>query len=410
MEILYIVKEALLNATSITALVMVMLLLVEFMNVFSSGKWMQKLQDRPILQVVVAGLMGLIPGCLGGFAVVSLFTHKMLSLPALITGMISNFGDEVFVLFAYSPAITLFIALILLIIGIVFGILLSLFYKKRTEIGHPLELHQDCNIQHDHCCDDNPPTASKILSVKNIKNISFPRAILLFGVIAYLFLLFSGTFSHQHAVIPDFSQYKQVNVNEPTCNMDEDCSEAHRHTICDHSQQTHGKEQDSRHEGHKHGIFSWENTLFATLALIVLVIVMFTSDHFLNEHLWEHVFKQHFLSVFLWTFGVLLGMHILFYFVDLNAFIATHQWTLLIVLLLALLIGAIPESGPHIIFIVMYFGNLIPFSILLANFIVQDGHSALPLIAESRRNFFLMKSVKTAIGLIVGLLGFFLKF
>ena len=388
MEILHISKDVLLNAVSITALVMVMLLLVEFINVSSSGKWMKKLQDRPLLQIMVAGVVGLIPGCLGGFAVISLFTHKMLSFPALIAGMISSFGDEMFILFAYSPSTTLFMAVILFIIGIISGIILFLFYKKKTKIGHELKLHSDCDIHHH---EHHHEHTSKILSIKNIKNISFPRAILLFGIMIYLFLLFSGTFSHQHTVIPDFSQSSQCVVAE------------HHHDSCTH-------EECCDHSEHSHSVFSWENILFAILALIMLFITAFTSDHFLNEHLWEHVIKQHFLPIFLWTFGVLLGMHIFFHFVDLNAFIAAHQWTLLIVLLLALLIGMIPESGPHIIFIILYFNNIIPFSILLANFIVQDGHSALPLIAESRINFLLMKTIKIVIGLTVGLLGFFFHY
>ena len=393
MKILHILKDVFPNAVSITALVMVMLLLVEFINVSSSGKWMKKLQDRPLLQILVAGVVGLIPGCLGGFTVISLFTHKMLFFPALIAGMISSFGDEVFVLFAFSPSTTLLMAAVLLFIGILSGIILSLFYKKKTKIGHDLKLHSDCDTNHH---EHQHHHSSKILSLTNIKNISFPRAVLLFGIIIYLFLLFSGTFSHQHTVIPDFSPPAQTTATE------------HHDDFCTHHDCTEEEHHEHHHAAHAHTIFSWENILFATLALIVLFITAFTSDHFLNEHLWEHVIKQHFTSVFLWTFGVLLGMHLLFYFVDLNAFITAHQWTLLIVLLLALLIGIIPESGPHIIFIVLYFNGIIPFSILLANFIVQDGHSALPLIAESRINFLWMKSIKIAIGLVVGLVGFFL--
>jgi hypothetical protein len=390
MKILHILKDILPNAVSITALVMVMLLLVEFINVSSSGKWMKKLQNKPLLQIIVAGIIGLIPGCLGGFTVISLFTHKMLFFPALIAGMISSFGDEVFVLFAFSPATALLMAVILLFVGIMSGMILAKFYKKKTEIGHDLKLHSDCDLYHDDC---HHAHSSKILSIKNIKNISFPRAILLFGIMTYLFLLFSGTFSHQHTVIPDFSSSSQTVETEHhavSC-MDENCNSHELH-----------------HEKSSHHTFSWENILFAILALMVLFITAFTSNHFLNEHLWAHVLKQHFLSVFLWTFGVLLGMHLLFYFVDLNAFITAHHWSLLIVLLLALLIGIIPESGPHIIFIVLYFNGIIPFSILLANFIVQDGHSALPLIAESRMNFVWMKFIKITIGLLVGLLGFFL--
>jgi hypothetical protein len=72
---------------------------------------------------------------------------------------------------------------------------------------------------------------------------------------------------------------------------------------------------------------------------------------------------------------------------------------------MAVLIGFIPESGPHLIFVALFFNGIIPFSILLANSIVQDGHGALPLLAESRKNFIYMKLISGAAGLITGLIG-----
>jgi len=69
------------------------------------------------------------------------------------------------------------------------------------------------------------------------------------------------------------------------------------------------------------------------------------------------------------------------------------------------LVGIIPESGPHIIFITLFINGNIPFSILLANSIVQDGHGALPLFAESKRSFVLMKLINVIIGFIIGFIG-----
>jgi len=77
---------------------------------------------------------------------------------------------------------------------------------------------------------------------------------------------------------------------------------------------------------------------------------------------------------------------------------------------LAILIGIIPESGPHIVFISLFINGTIPFSILLANSIVQEGHAGLPLLAESKRGFLWMKAISVTVGLIVGLLGYFAGF
>ena len=71
-------------------------------------------------------------------------------------------------------------------------------------------------------------------------------------------------------------------------------------------------------------------------------------------------------------------------------------------MLMAILIGLIPESGPHLIFITLYASGLIPFSVLLASSISQDGHASLPLLAESKKSFLYAKIVNCAVAAIVG--------
>jgi hypothetical protein len=73
---------------------------------------------------------------------------------------------------------------------------------------------------------------------------------------------------------------------------------------------------------------------------------------------------------------------------------STNTFTILI---LAVLLGIIPESGPHILFVTLFASGNIPFSILLANSIVQDGHGALPLLAESKKSFLVMKAVNVLV-------------
>jgi len=81
-----------------------------------------------------------------------------------------------------------------------------------------------------------------------------------------------------------------------------------------------------------------------------------------------------------------------------------------IILIAAVLIGLIPESGPHMIFVTLFFEGTIPFSTLLASSIVQDGHGALPLFAESKKSFVYAKLINLLVGLIVGMLGLWLNF
>ena len=52
--------------------------------------------------------------------------------------------------------------------------------------------------------------------------------------------------------------------------------------------------------------------------------------------------------------------------------------------------------------------SVIPASVFWANAIVQDGHTSLLLLAESRRKYVLLKSIKSGLALLVALILFLL--
>ena len=150
--------------------------------------------------------------------------------------------------------------------------------------------------------------------------------------------------------------------------------------------------------------WDWEQISFLIIMVLGLFIIVSVSEHFLEDHLWKHLVKKHFLRIFLWTFGALLFIKIFNTYLNWDTWIQSNQ---LIILLFALLIGIIPESGPHLIFVTLFMSGIIPFSTLLASAIVQDGHGSLPLLAESKKSFLLAKGINIFVGLIVGLIGLY---
>ncbi len=94
-------------------------------------------------------------------------------------------------------------------------------------------------------------------------------------------------------------------------------------------------------------------------------------------------------------------------FVDVNSLVANNM---LLVLLLAVAIGVIPESGPHLIFVTLFAAGTIPFSILLASSISQDGHGMLLLFAESKRSFLSVKIVNIIVAFVVGGMGYLIGY
>lgn len=123
--------------------------------------------------------------------------------------------------------------------------------------------------------------------------------------------------------------------------------------------------------------------------------------HYFKDHILTHIIKGHLLRVFLWTFGALLVVEYAMTFIDLESI--TSEYTLLL-LIAGALIGLIPESGPHLIFIMLFAKGLIPFSVLFTSSVVQDGHGMLPMLSYSVKDSMLLKLFNLIFGLSIGIL------
>jgi hypothetical protein len=328
-----VVKESIM----ITFLVIVMMFLIEFINVQSRGKWNNFLQKKGWLQIVIAAFLGILPGCLGSFAAVSLYTHRILSFAALVTVMISTVGDEIFVMVAVIPETTLILVPLVFGIAIVAGLIILLFTRKNY-MPAEIILHPQFHKNDPECTCFHPSQV-----VHQLRNTSFHRALLVFGFVLFIVLLIIGEVGPES--------------------------------------------------------WNWEKVTFFIVTIIGAFVVSTVSDHFLTEHIWRHIIKKHFVKIFLWTFGAFFFIHLLNNYIDVDHWIKDNTY---LILLIAVLIGIIPESGPHIVFITLFASGTIPFSILLANSIVQDGHGAIPLLAESRKSFILMKLINVLVGLLIG--------
>ena len=352
-----IVFEALKNSILITGLVMIMMLLIEYINIHSHGSSFKKLQSSPIKQVIFATLLGLVPGCVGGFAVVSLFTHNLLSFGALVAMMISSSGDEAFIMLAMIPKTAIILFCALLVLGVGVGIAVDKIFKKTPRPFEPehYEIHEDCDKPVSH-----PVFGSSI--TENLKKISKERLLIMTGIAIFILAVVFGLLEHDHIG-----------------------AEVHDHATGSFN------------------IFSerWINLVFAGVSLITLFLTVRANEHFIKDHLWNHVVKKHLKSIFLWTFGALIVIQFGLQFLDIEHWIKEN---VIVMILLAVAIGLIPESGPHMVFITLFAGGFVPFSVLFASSIVQDGHTTLPLLAESKSSFFKAKLINMIVGLAVGLL------
>src|SRR4030066_341057 len=127
--------------------------------------------------------------------------------------------------------------------------------------------------------------------------------------------------------------------------------------------------------------------------------------HYLKEHIYGHIIKKHLWKTALWTFGALIVVEFGLQYLHLEEFTSQYK---IVFLFVGALVGLIPESGPHLIFVTLFAQGLIPFSVLLTSSIVQDGHGMLPMLAYSFKDSVKIKAFNLGFGLIIGLTVFLL--
>ena len=185
--------DVLRNSFLITGLVIIMMLMIEFINIHSEGRWFSRLRQHRFGQVVLGAGLGIIPGCMGGFAVVSMYSHKLLSFGALIAMMIASSGDEAFVMLAMIPKQALILCAVLFVIAILVGWIVDLVSKKPVQDPSCCEdgfkLHEE---EHHH------GTVHEKASLKNLKHASAERIALLLGVVIFIIALAFGLLEHDH--------------------------------------------------------------------------------------------------------------------------------------------------------------------------------------------------------------------
>lgn len=351
MEILLSVTR---QTLTITLFVMAMMLIIEYLNVFTRGIWSQGLKKSVWKQILTGAVLGIIPGCLGAYTAVSLYVHNVIGIGALVATMIATSGDEAFFMFSIIPEAAIKLHVIIFAIAIITGFIVQAIYTKKQVGSCPdknFEIHQEaleCR------CFDFKAIGKQLVHLTTLRGIILGLLSLLL-----LFVLFSHDHGHGH----DLLTIPSLEVN-------------------DHPE--------------------WIRYTFIALLAISLFIVATVNDHFLSDHLYKHVIKKHFFRVFFWTFATLFILHFLNQYMDLEKIISDNLFTVLVI---AVLVGIFPESGPHLVFVLLFASGNIPFSILLASSIVQDGHGSIPLLAETRKGFITVKLINVAVGFVVGGIG-----
>ena len=255
------------DAAAITAFVAVMMMAVEYLNVSTRGAFERALRAAPIVQYVTAVALGAIPGCLGAFTVVALYTHRVVTLGAVVGTMIASTGDEAFVMLALFPRTAVALMLGLAVLGLaVAPVVDRLAGRSRLapascrRLAVHAEDHRSFALRHlRHTW--APPSSMRVLLL-----------LALAGLAAWIVLGRSA-------------------VTEAA---------------------------------------PWLRAMLLLVVGLGAGIVATAPEHFLRRHLWRHVVVRHVPRIFPWTAGALLAIALLQHFTDLGALVRGNSWMLLL--------------------------------------------------------------------------------
>jgi len=332
-----ILLHSLQHALLISVFVFVMMMFIDYLSVMTRGRLNQLIGKGSFRQYVVASGIGVMPGCLGAFMNVSFYVRGLITFGAITGGMVASCGDAGFVMLAMFPET----ALVLFVILFVLGVVLSFLVDRLVPILRikPCEACLDVGKHsHDVC---HFLTFDEVID--QFRKLSLSRFLLL--------LLLSGALYGSLADVV-------------------------------------GPES-----------WDWERITFVSLIGLAALIISTVPEHYLEEHIWNHIARKHLWRIFLWSFAVLLLVDFGTELWDLETFVKSH---LLWVLLLAGLAGLIPEIGPQLVFVMMFAEGIVPFSVLLTSSIVQEGHGTLPLLSHTVQDTLLVKLFKLGFGLVLG--------
>ena len=412
---MHLFVDILRNAVLITGLVVVMMMMIESLNIESRGMVFKGLKKTKFGQVIVAALLGSIPGCMGGFATVSLYTHRLFSFGALVAMMIASSGDEAFVMLAMVPQEAMVLFVVLFVIAVVVGVVTDFVHERAHRRHCDKHDHSECGdepdcvegyVVHECGCDSHGSEGGHEHGGK--RHYGWKRMVMFVGLAVFIAALGTGHLGHDHGAHGHSSPQghaehsaasghgkQEIRGNVSLSPEATECHEGHMHC-----------EEGHCHPEHDEGSFTidllsedWMNVLFAGLSVIVLFVLLFASDHFVEEHLWNHIVRKHLPTIFAWTFGVLLVLGVGLQYVEIDRWISDNT---ALMILLATVIGIIPESGPHMIFVTLFAAGVVPFPVLLASSISQDGHASIPLLAESKKSFAWAKLINCIVALVAG--------
>lgn len=147
-----IVLDTLIDALKILPFLFLTFLLMEYFEHKLSNKSKETIKKSGKFGPIIGGIIGAFPQCGFSVAATNLFIGRIITLGTLISVYLSTSDEMLPILISEGAEISLIakILLIKVIIGILFGIIIDLIFRKAIEVNHIHDIceEEDCDCEH----------------------------------------------------------------------------------------------------------------------------------------------------------------------------------------------------------------------------------------------------------------------
>lgn len=159
-----VMMDALIDSVKLLPFLFLTYLVMEYIEDHAGGKTEQAIQKSGKFGPVIGGILGVIPQCGFSTAAASLYAGRVVTLGTLIAIFLSTSDEMLPILIGElakgtatvsTPGTAITVSLVVrilclkVVIGIIAGVLIDLFVKKKKAQQEHLHIHDLC--EHDHC-------------------------------------------------------------------------------------------------------------------------------------------------------------------------------------------------------------------------------------------------------------------
>ena len=339
--------------------------------------WFEKTSNNKLVGTTIAALMGAIPGCGAAIVMSTLYKSKKISLGMLTSTFIATSGDAAFLLLSKEPTLWAKITAVSIVVGVITGIIVDFvvshedakethkIQKEKKKEEHILKAKTEIR-EHNHSLEDNFFVLAIIFAILTIVIMSFPAIDYLLG-------------GHL------FGEHKWFESNG----------------------------------------MNWINNLYYVITFLAAILSLFmyllmrfdngdAHDHELDlEETHKEAFinnTKHVVHITVWiTFAVIIT-ELIFWGIGEEPIKNFLNGSGLLVVFATIAVGILPGCGPQILITELYLSvGIVSPAGLYANYIVQDGDAAFPLLVSDKKTALILKFINIIPAVIVGLSIYFIN-